>query len=188
MKCVEKKDWRLQLSRDAICKAFLRLKQTKGYHEISVAELCREASVSRGVFYRQYNNISDVLDDVLNQALSEVKGLEEQLKGETPVGCTYPLCRFIRESKQYQCLFYDDAITPQLLDKIYAAKGEALQRLWASKAMLDAESVRSLIYFQLSGCLTALKRSRSLSDEQWGQTQLEIDRLLRSRLISETIK
>ena len=51
------------LTREWMQQALLRLLRTKELSEISVTELTRTAGVARVTFYRNYNDMADVLFD-----------------------------------------------------------------------------------------------------------------------------
>ena len=47
--------------RDRITEAAVRCFRTKGYDEVSVNDICREANVARSTFYRVFSNKKDVI-------------------------------------------------------------------------------------------------------------------------------
>ncbi len=51
MENVRKKDRRTRYTQKAIRDAFLRVKRMKEYNAITIADICREAEISRGTFY-----------------------------------------------------------------------------------------------------------------------------------------
>ena len=66
-----KEDARIIQSKSLLQQAFLLLLKDKTFDEISIAELCRKAGVSRQTFYSNYRYKEDVLlehlDDILNE-------------------------------------------------------------------------------------------------------------------------
>lgn len=69
-----KEDARVIHSKALLQQAFLLLLKHKTFDEISIAELCKKAGVSRQTFYSNYKNKEDVLleylDDILNEFYS----------------------------------------------------------------------------------------------------------------------
>lgn len=178
----KKPDRRTLYTRKVICEAFLHLKRTVSYDSITVAAICREAEISRGTFYLHYNNIAEVLDDVLTTALSQVTTLQDQLYPYTCTGerkCQYPLCQYIRCSKDYRCLFYDEALYFQILSKIFATYKQGTFQMWRDKTNLPPEQIEMLAYFQLSGCFAAAVKSGSMTNEKWGDVRENIDSFIR---------
>lgn len=182
----KKADRRTLYTRKVIREAFLKLKRSKAYNDITVADICREAEISRGTFYLHYRNTAEVLDEVLNEALSATNTLEQQLyPSRCPNSdCGYPMCQYIRGSEEYRCLFFDDALSSQILEKIYAVHKDETVKIWAEKTNLSREQLETIAWFQLSGCFAAAKKSGNLSDESWAQMQGLIDAFLRSGLDS----
>ena len=57
-----KNNRRRQASRQRIRDAFLGLLQTKGLHEITVSDLCKQSGLNRSTFYANYKDIYDLAD------------------------------------------------------------------------------------------------------------------------------
>lgn len=57
-------------SKKALSDAFLELAEKKDPSEITVSELCREANINRGTFYKYYSVPSDLLDELLEQTIN----------------------------------------------------------------------------------------------------------------------
>lgn len=159
----------------------------KAYGDITVTDICREAEVSRGTFYLHYGNTAEVLDEVLDKALASTRPLEQQLYPQQCGGsrqCNYPLCQYIRNSTEYRCLFFDDALSPFILEKLYAQHREGLASMWSAASGFSEEQRRLLSFFQLSGCFAAAKRSENMSEADWQKVQALIDRFIRGGLNS----
>ncbi len=178
----KKTDRRTLYSKKVIREAFLLLKRTKAYNDITVTDICREAEISRGTFYLHYRNTAEVLDEVLEEALSFTRRLEEQLYPHKCANtqCNYPLCQYIRSSQEYRCLFFDDALSSMIVEKIYATHKEDIIRMWENKTKLSQEQLAMIAYFQINGCFAAAKRSANFDDEKWAETQKVIDTFIRS--------
>lgn len=59
-----KEDLRSTLSRKMLKDALLKLMQNRKAYDINVRELCEKAGVNRSTFYRHYNNIADILEEI----------------------------------------------------------------------------------------------------------------------------
>lgn len=81
-----KMDRRALYTQKAIKDAFLRVKRNKDYNMITVADICREAEISRGTFYAHFSNIAEVLDTLLDEALANMDYLWESLFLRRDVG------------------------------------------------------------------------------------------------------
>ncbi len=170
MRAYRKSELRTEYTRHVIREAFLQLKQTMRYEDITIAEVCRQAEIGRATFYRHYENMAEVLDDVLDLALEGISTLQERFDEtssemeEDQSGCKIALCQFIRKNTKHQNLFYDDGLTTIIVDKICRIRG----------------TIDFMDYFQVSGCIAAVKRGRKMSDEEWSKIQKRIDDMLKT--------
>lgn len=187
MKQKKKTDRRTIYTKSVIREAFLKLKGSKSYVDITVADICREADISRGTFYLHYKNTFDVMDEVLDEALSEIKGMKDQLHPQM-CGCGHkcssPLCQFIRESRTYRCLFFDDTLSSYIIEKIYSTYRAEVVELLSEKSSLPEEQLNMIAYYQLCGCFSAAKRSGSMDEAQWDAARKVIDAFIRGGMES----
>ena len=65
-----KTDRRTLYTRMVIKEAMLELLTEMDYSELTVADICRQAEINRGTFYLHYDNISQVLDALFDDALA----------------------------------------------------------------------------------------------------------------------
>jgi len=72
-----KEDLRSERSADQICQGLLDCLEQKNYTELTVADVTRAASVGRSTFYRNFDNLSDVVallcDSGFRQILADAK-------------------------------------------------------------------------------------------------------------------
>lgn len=64
-----KTDRRTLITKGIIKDALLELLQNTSYEKITVTALCRQSEITRATFYLHYDNIDDVLDELLDDAL-----------------------------------------------------------------------------------------------------------------------
>ena len=100
--------------------ALLDLLSETDYADITIATLCRKAEISRGTFYLHYDNLKQVMDELFANALGNTHSMLFQIGCEPASGekCAYPLCRFLRENRKYQPLFFSDTLRSQVIEKI----------------------------------------------------------------------
>lgn len=180
----KKTDRRTLYTRAVIKDAFLKLKCSLSYNDITISMLCREAEVSRGTFYLHYDNIRQVLDEVLDDALKSVHGpiglLDIDEGSEN--GCSQPLCLFLRDNRKYQSVFFDDGLYTLVIDRFAAATREAFVTKVMERGSLTRGACESLFYFQISGCLAVCKRNAGETDAQWNEIQCTVDKMLKEGL------
>lgn len=183
---LRKTDRRIRYTQKAIRDAFLRVKRVKEYNAITVADICREAEISRGTFYAHFSNIAEVLDAVLDDALADMTYLREYLSAPQPdAKCAHPFCRFVRDSKDLRCILYDDALGHIVIKKIAAMyKGGYIQEIRSRGITLSDQEVEALFYFQINGCFAVSKRYSGLGNEEWCPVQNVIDQFIKAGISS----
>lgn len=62
---VRKTDRRTVMTKGMIQDALLELLQNTPYEKITVTALCKQSEITRATFYLHYNNIDDVLEELL---------------------------------------------------------------------------------------------------------------------------
>ena len=126
------------MTKGMIKDALLALLQNTPYEKITVASLCRQAEITRATFYLHYDNIDDVLDELLDDALrlteldlhpvpsalsrqsiENEKGLEET--GSDP-DALLPACQRAASNPKYRVLFLDEGLSHHILKKLYQAQ------------------------------------------------------------------
>ena len=162
--------------------ALLDLLSETDYADITIATLCRKAEISRGTFYLHYDNLKQVMDELFANALGNTHSMLFQIGCEPASGekCAYPLCRFLRENRKSQPLFFSDTLRSQVIEKIVEVNRDSFIAKLKARSGLDEEALSALFLFQLNGCLAVSKQHISISDESWAHIKCSIDRLLKN--------
>jgi len=181
-----KTDRRTRYTQKAIRDAFLRVKRMKEYNAITVADICREAEISRGTFYAHFGNIAEVLDAVLDDALADMNYLREYLSAPQPdAKCAHPFCRFVRDSKEFRCILFDDALGHIVIKKIAAMYQDGyIQEIRNRGLTLSGQEAEALFYFQINGCFAVSKRYIGLENKEWCPVQNVIDQFIKAGISS----
>ncbi len=151
--------------------AFLKLKETRAFTDITVAELCRAAEISRGTFYLHYHNTYDILDCILDDIF---EGIRNPYSGEGGT-CNTPMCRLLRDNDKYRCILTDDSLTSLIVNKLTALQEQAFVDRFKDTVNLSEQQLKMLFCFQINGCFAASKRSKGMSSEEWCRMQDIID-------------
>ncbi len=177
-----KTDRRALYTRMVIKEAMLKLLAEKDYGNITVAGLCREAELNRGTFYLHYKNTAQVLDELFDDALGRMHSVLAQIgcAVASDEACAYPLCRFLRENKQYQPLFFSDSLRSHAIRRLADSNWEGYIAKLRKSAKCSEEVLKAVFYFQLNGCLAVSKQNISIDDDAWSELQCGIDALLRN--------
>ena len=82
-----KTDARVRYTKDIIRKVFLDLLVEKPLNKITVKEVCELAEINRGTFYKHYQDIYDLMEQLENEALHRF----EELLSSIQVDGNYPI-------------------------------------------------------------------------------------------------
>lgn len=183
-----KPDRRTVYTKKAIGDAFLRVKRNKDYNTITVADICREAGISRGTFYAHFSNISEVLDALLDDALANMDYLREYMSApdaNVRPQCAHPFCRFVRESKDLRCILFDDALGHIVIKKLAELyKDDFIREIRSEAGSLSKIEAETLFYFQINGCFAVSKKYSNLENEDWCPIQNVIDHFIKGGISS----
>lgn len=176
-----KVDRRTLYTKMEIKNAMLTLLGKKDYADITVAELCREAELNRGTFYLHYNNTAQIIDELFDDAIGNMHSVLVQLGSSAAADekCAYPLCRFLRENKQYQPLFFSDSLHGYAVERLAQSDRDRYLSKLSETSSLSRDVLEEIFYFQLNGCLAVSRRNIGISDEDWSRIQCGVDSFLR---------
>lgn len=183
MKKSQKEDRRTRYTRMVIKDALLELLAEKEYADITVADLCRAAEINRGTFYLHYDNLREVMDVLLDEALGNMRNVLIQI-GSAPEEkkCGVPLCRFLRENKKYQSLFFSDSLHSYVIERMVDFGWDSFSLCMGEQSSLSEGVLKAIYSFQITGCLAIIKQNIEISDESWAEIQCEVDRFLKNGL------
>ena len=125
-------------------------------------------------------DMRQVMDELFGDAMAQVKdmlvhvGFEPEEDGD----CSYPLCRFLREQKKYQALFFSDSLRSEVMDAIYNSGKDHFLVNMRKRVDTSDEILLSLFYFQLNGCLALARKNVDCSNAKWDEIQCSVDRFL----------
>lgn len=175
-------DRRTKYTRSVIREAMMGLLRLKPYSKISVTELCRLADINRGTFYIHYFDVDDVLDDILDQAFSDVSGTIDHVLCPHKETCTYPFCQKVQENKELWPLFLDETVSDRILNRLAENSKEGFVRFLMQHSSLTFEQAESIFYFQINGCLTVNRLMLKNNCRDWHVVQQTVDRFIRAGL------
>ena len=91
MKKEPKLDRRVEKTRKSIRKALVQLMETKDISQITIKALAEEAQINRKTFYMHYTSIYDILDEIENEIIIDLRTIMEQYKIKQKNFATYDL-------------------------------------------------------------------------------------------------
>lgn len=177
-----KMDRRTRYTRQTIRDTLLELMREKGFRRVTVTEVCKRAEINRGTFYLHYLDLSDVLDDILTELMSETTCALDHVLCPNRQCTTYPFCDKIRSSERYQVLFLDDSVTENLLRKLSDCCKEDYVTYLMSHSLLTFQEAEAIFTFQMNGCLAINRLMLRNHCTDWKRIQQTIDAFIRAGL------
>ena len=184
----EKQDKRKERSHNKIKEGFISLHAREGYNKVTVSALCKEAEVSRGTFYAHFKNVSEVLDEILDEALlgtgrfwARYLNIDDE---DVSAECKNPFCVFVRENKKYQKIFTDDAFFSLIVKKLVDRSFEKYYAHISKHSDLSPQQLKAILGFQTSGCLSITKMSIKERTQKWTCIRGCIDKFVKAGIDS----
>ena len=102
---------------------FLKLFKKECYNKVTITQICKEADKTRSTFYLHFNSITDVLNEVLDDALSlaEDTGIGSQIDGSCSINylkqneSLIPACQRVGNSEKYQRFLMDPDLSEYII-------------------------------------------------------------------------
>lgn len=120
----EKENQRIAISKRMLKEGLLRLLSQKELSQVSVSELCKEASINRATFYRHYSTPLDVWKDIVRDYSEEIRGFSQKPTSVEEIQ------RFIEKSCEF---FYDHAAIIRTAFQCYTSTdivNEIIEYIW----------------------------------------------------------
>lgn len=172
---MRKTDRRTLYTIKVIKDALISLVDKEPYAKITVTQLCREADITRSTFYLHFNNVTDVLNQVLDDALMISQDQSNDLPLASEVSLDFlkqnesllPTCQRIADSNKYRALLMDPDLSEYIIGRIAQhERDKAIPRIHerTGLSMADAET---LFLYTLHGSFAINKRHRFMKDDEW---------------------
>lgn len=175
-------DRRTRFTRQAIRDALMTLLRTKPYSKISVTEICRVADINRGTFYIHYYDVEDVLEELLDNAFSNVGNAIDHVLCIHRDACTYPFCQCVQDNPEMRTLFLDDSLAEKIVQKVSAANKDAFISFLMKNSSLSYSQAEAIFHFQINGCMSINRQMLKSGRADWQAVQETVDRFIRAGL------
>ena len=179
---------RAAVTRDAIKDGMLALLSQMPFNYVTVAALCREAKVGRATFYTHYTGLTDVLDELADDAINATKrssakgitGIEvlaEKMRKTTdpaelePFMDLLPVCQRVADNPKYRVLFTDDFIAEYILMRIYRREREHMLPYTQETYNISEEAADKILLFAITGAFAVNRSMGWKKDQAWYEIQ-----------------
>ncbi len=185
-----KTDRRTLYTNGVIKDAFLELIDQEPYEQVNVTAICRQAEISRATFYAHFDNVEDVLDSVIDDALLFSEHASGNLcdmvsvirrKGIGPLKedeSILPACQRIADSDRYHRLFMDAAVSDHILQRIASHEKETVVDSLMENSSLSEKDAEMLFRFILHGSFAVNRSLGWEKDARWYHFQELISRFI----------
>ena len=190
----QRDDRRARFTREALKDALLALLGEKGFNDISVAELCRRADVTRATFYRHFGGIMDVVDLLVDDAFDVAKNIKsenaslallERLQAVAALRAPnelrkheslLPTCQRLAHDEKYLPLLMDTALAEHVIHRIYLIEHDSSVPMYMLAGGIRRDEAELLFQRDLYGAFYMNRALRWKKDDLWYRTQLLICR------------
>jgi AcrR family transcriptional regulator len=170
---MNKNDRRYAYTHGVIKDAMLELLHQISFNEVTVSSLCRQAQVGRATFYTHYDNLTEVIEELVEDAIKatdrssakSVDGMRELARYlSTDHGfremeskiLLLPICQRVADNPKYNVLFKDPALSDYILSMIYRQERDYQINELMKYGVSDKEADMLFIYM-LTGAFAVNK-------------------------------
>ncbi|MQS75322.1 TetR/AcrR family transcriptional regulator [Companilactobacillus halodurans] len=170
-----KTDRRTIYTINVIKESFLELIDKEPYSQINVAQLCRQASINRSTFYLHFDDLTDVLNTVLDDALLFTNESDESSKtdNESTVDTfkenesLIPACQRVAGSPKYQKLLMDPSLSDYIIGRIITHEKPTIIPEIQKRTGFSKSEAEALFSYSIHGSFAINKRHHFIKDESW---------------------
>ena len=194
-KKTRKTDRRTIYTKNVIKDALLKLMEKKQFDQITVAALCRQAEITRATFYIHYDNLTVVLNELLEDALQTTEHESSNLNSNMLKMLVFitsqrnlttleqydtllPICQRIANQPKYRVLFLDESLSAYIIKKIYVTERDKIVPLLINQCHLSRKEADKLYLFVIYGAYEVNKSMHWEKNKEWYQLQGSLIRFI----------
>lgn len=180
-----KTDRRTIYTKNVIKDALLDALAEKSFEQITVTDVCRRAEVTRATYYIHYQSLTEVLDELLNDALQmadqdcqkqdedalQIMSLlaEETADYLKEKESLLPVCHRVAQLPKYQVIFHDETISGYVVNRIYQCQRQRLAPVFMKNLHLTKKEAEMLTLFVITGTYNVNKSLNWKKNGTWYQ-------------------
>lgn len=181
-------DKRTLITKTAVKEAMLELLSQTPFNYITVSSLCREAGVGRATFYTHYSGLTDVIDELADDAIQATRRakapgftgiiqLAERMRVTTdpealaPYMELLPVCQRVADNPKYKALFKDSFVSEYMLMNIYRRERDHMLPYLTENYSLTAKQADKIFLFGVIGAFAVNRAMGWKKDEAWYSVQ-----------------
>lgn len=188
-------DRRTLYTRSVIKDALLELLEEKTFDKITVSSVCKQAEITRATFYLHYDNLSAVLDELLDEALmiSEenaghpaydvIQMLNLILRHEENTythsdDSLLPACQRIANHPKYKAIFKDETLSAYIIKKIYSTEKKHMLPILMEKCNLSQKEADKIFILIIYGVFAVNKSLNWEKNNEWYHLQSTVSKFI----------
>lgn len=178
-----KTDRRTLYTRNVIKDALLDALTEKSFEQVTVTDVCRRAEITRATYYLHYQSLTEVLDELLSDALQmaaedcetpddDVLQILSLLAGEQPdhlkeKESLLPVCHRVAQLPKYQVIFHDETISNYVVNRIFQCQRKKLAPAFMKVLNLSKKEAELLTLFVITGTYNVNKALNWKKNDTW---------------------
>lgn len=174
-KKIRKTDRRTLYTINVVKDAFIDLIKTDGYLGISVAKLCREAEITRSTFYSHFDNLDDVLNSVLDDALMVTDNHEDVTLESEDLSINYlkenesqlAACQRVADSNKYHELLMDPTLSEYIIGRIISHERHKMIPAIQKETGLNESDAEKIFIYTVHGSFAINRMNGFIKDGNW---------------------
>ncbi|NCC69242.1 MAG: TetR/AcrR family transcriptional regulator [Clostridia bacterium] len=176
----KKTDRRTLYTKEVIKSALLELIEDKPFEKITITEVCKRAEINRGTYYLHYYELSEVLDELLNDAMTGEWRFEQPqiIDAHSKEECPNSLCKAVRHNEKYRVLFMNESLTGRIVEKLASIYKDEFTEGLMTRCKVSRQQAEAVFYFQIQGCFAISKSGRDMDCDDWIQIRNVIDKFV----------
>lgn len=143
--------------------SYLKLINEQPFAKVTVTQVCRQAEITRSTFYLHYDNLNEVLDQVLDEALLFSDDQPAIGNGDSLI----PACQRIAGSKKYRNVLMNPDLTEYIINRIAKHERQHILPQIMKKTGLGEEDAEILFQYMIHGSFAINKRHHFMKDQEW---------------------
>lgn len=152
-------DRRCLKTKRAVKTSLVELMAEKDISQITVKELAQKADINRKTFYTHYNSIYDILDEIENEMIQNLKRLIQESDFTNQAVIAYPLFKALNDLIYEDFSFYQNLLSHanahgSLISKIKKALQEEFLKTAQDKVKALPDQFSYVIEFVSSGIIS----------------------------------
>ena len=180
-----KTDRRTLYTRNVIKDALLDALSEKNFEQITVTDICRRAEITRATYYLHYQSLTEVLDELLVDALQLAEDSTANLNADVEQTAALltsdgtasfkanesllPVCHRVAQLPKYQVIFHDETLSGYVVNQIYQWQRPRLVPSFMKELGITKKEAEMLTLFIINGTYSVNKALYWKKDETWYQ-------------------